>query len=270
MQGFVAVFCRAHKAWCSIRALMLALMLLPVAVLPSMAQELARFSGIWVVDMKPTVEAWKRAGHPLDKATQNLLSAYRIRMDFTGNRLEKGIIVGDGAQKSRFEVARQEKDRYTLTIKSKTAKVFFWQVLDNERVIVSVKGEKEPPLYMVRENLVRLSGVWRLEDPVVACIALRKAGQADVGKEKERLADLRISVDFDAQELEWTSRSGQPVFEGPEGAFVVTGRVNGDFTLSFSQGAMLWHEDAKGRAVITVRDLSLTFVRDVPAKAAKL
>lgn len=268
MQGFVAVFCRVRKAWRAMPAFVLAL-LLPMVSLPSMAQELVRFSGIWVVDMKPTVEAWKKAGHPLDKATQNLLSAYRIRVNFTDNRLEEGIIVGDGAQKSRFEVARQGKDSYTLTLKSKTAKVFLWQVLDNARVIVTVKGEKEPPLYMVRENLVRLSGVWRLEDPVVAGIALRKAGRTAMAKEKERLADLRIRVDFDAQELTWASRSGQPVFEGPEGAFVVTGRVNGDFTLSFSQGALLWHEDAKGRAVITIRDLSFTFVRDTPAKAVK-
>lgn len=269
MKGFVAGFDGVCNVWRCMRTLVLALLLLPMASLPSAAQELARFSGIWVVDMKPTIEAWKKAGHPLDKATQNLLSAYRIRVDFTGNRLEEGIIVGDGTQKNRFEVARQEKDRYTLTIQSKTAKVFSWRVLDNERVIVAVKGEKEPPLYMVRENLVRLSGVWRLEDPVVAGIALKKAGKTEVAKEKERLADLRIQVDFDAQELDWTSQSGEPVFEGPEGAFVVTGRVNGDFTLSFSQGAMLWHEAANGRAVITIRDLSFTIVRDAPAKAEK-
>lgn len=246
-----------------------ALVLLLMAALPSRAEDLARFSGIWVVDMTPTVQAWKKAGHPLDKATQNLLSAYRIRVDFTDRLIEEGIIVGDGSKKSRFEAAWQEKDQFTLTLAGSTPKVFAWQMLDNDRVIVAVKGQKEPPLYMVREKLVRFSGVWRLEDPVGAGIALKKAGLKDKAGDPDGLADLRIRVDFDAQELEWISRSGQPVLEGPEGAFVVTGRVNGDFTLSFSQGAMLWHDEGRGRVMITIRDVSLAFVKAIPAKAAK-
>jgi len=239
----------------------IAFALLWLAVLPSQAQDLSRFSGIWVVDMKPTLDVWQKNGHPLGKATQNLLSAYRIRVDFTKQLLEEGIVVGDDVRQSRFEVSGPEKDRFILTVKDRAARAFSWQVVDDDRVIVAVKGKKEPPLCMVREKLVRFSGIWQLEDPKRTGDILKAAGLEGGAVSPESLADLRVRVDFDAQNLEWVSRTALPELEWPQGDFVVTGRMNDHFTLSFSKGALLWHDGGKNRAVITVRDVRFVFVR---------
>lgn len=220
-------------------------LLLPVVVfsfsLHASAATLSRFDGLWVVDIKPSAEAWEKAGQPMDEATYAAFSAHSIRVDFTNSTIIEGIVIGYEHPEEPFTVMEKETDVYELHIDGRHKRTFLWRIVDDSHIILSAQDKKSRPLYFLKEYLQQYSGLWKVTnvDAILvqeeALMKKKKRPMSAEGKKRARklLSTLHMRVDFTEKIMSWEDEKGGRVYGGPAGGFVVGNRQENGATLVF-------------------------------------
>lgn len=231
------------------------------------AADLSRFDGLWVVDIKPSAEAWEKAGQPMDESATAIFSAHSMRLDFTNGTIIEGIVIGYEHPEEPFTVSEKEKDVFELNIDGRRKRTFLWKVLDDSHIILSAQDGESPPLYFLKENLQVYSGLWKVTNVdaiMVQAEAMMKKEKQPMNAERKKktrkmLSTMRMRVDFTEKTMSWEDEKGDGIYGGPAGEFVVTDRQENGATLVFGRDEPTTAFRILGADKISVTDRGILF-----------